>query len=64
MDSISQHFVYRNIQNFDVLQRKCLLSLYKRIIFSENELVITLVNSVHFLYSGFMSNFFKTLYVM
>ena len=50
-DSISRHFIIRNTPNFDVIRRKALVSFYRRMIFSQNELICI---------SDFTSNCFKT----
>ena len=50
-DSISGHFVNRNLSNFDILVRKARFSLYNRVISSQNRLVSTCVSSVFFIYS-------------
>ena len=55
-DSISSHFVYRNIPNFDVLRRKSIWNLYYSLLSSKNSLLSTIVTSVFFTYSDFLKN--------
>ena len=50
-ESISLHFVQLNVPNFDVLQRKAVLSLYRRLQVSTNELVMTILDMPYFVSS-------------
>ena len=50
-DSISHHFVSRNLPNFDVLRRKLVYSMFKRVQDSNNILISTIVESDVFVYS-------------
>ena len=60
-DSISGHFVNSNLPNFDILLRKSVLSLYHRIISSQNILISTNVSSPFLVYSEFMF-YWKTVF--
>ena len=55
-DSISGHFMVRNLPNLDVLRRNAALSLYKRLTSSQNILVTTIVQSSFFIYSEFLAH--------
>ena len=44
--SVSQQFVKNGLNNFNVLRRKFVFSLWKRVMTSQNSLVSTIVNSV------------------
>ena len=51
LDSISGHFISRNLNNCDVIVRKSVFSLYKRLLASNNVLIETIVGSQYFTYS-------------
>ena len=59
LDSISQHFVCRNLDNFDVLRRKSMYNFYTRLLCSKNLLVSTILSSNFFIYSNFMELFMR-----
>ena len=50
-DSISHHFVSRNLPDFDVLRRKLVYSMLKRVQDGNNILISTIVESDVFVYS-------------
>ena len=50
-ESISQHFANFNMPNFNVIRRKLVFSLYKRVFSSQNQLIQTIVSSVFFMNS-------------
>ena len=56
MDSISGHFVNRNIHNFDILRRKSIISLFRRLMLSKNMLISTVVNNIHFIYGNVLAS--------
>ena len=60
--SISHTFVHYNVSSFQVLQRKLIYSLYKRIVASDNGLVREIVNSVHFSESRLYKHWISKLY--
>ena len=51
LDSISMHFFKRNLWNFDIIRRKAIHSLYKRVLSSDNHLVNAVLSSCYFLHS-------------
>lgn len=55
-DSISGIFVNRNLPNFSILRRKAIHSLYRRVISSQNSLILTIVRSTFFTYSKFLQS--------
>ena len=61
-DSISRQFVYFNVPNLDVLRRKLIYNLLKRVFGSENELVVTIRNSVFFIGSELLRFWTSVLY--
>ena len=63
-DSISQHFVMRNLPNVDVIVRKATGSLYQRIMTCENTLVSAVVNSAFFTNCKLFSKWKSTLFIL
>jgi hypothetical protein len=63
-DSISQHFVTRNLKNLDVIVRKSMLSLYNRSLGSENSLIQTIVTSVFFTFSKMFKKWKSFIYAL
>ncbi len=61
-DSISRQFVYFNVPNLDVIRRRLVYGLLKRVFASENELVITIRNSVFFIGSELLRVWTSVLY--
>ena len=61
-DSVSQCFVFKDIPSFSVVRRKLMHSMYKRVLFSCNTLVKTVVDSTFFLtckiFTEWISNLF------
>ena len=60
--SMSHIFVILNIPSFPVLQRKLIFSLYKRVLSSDNCLIKTIVNSIHFYNSNLYNYWLSTLF--
>ena len=61
--SASGLFVSFNVPNFKIIQRKMVFSLYTRVLSSQNLLVSTLVNSVHFSQSFLYKKWTKCLFI-
>ena len=60
--SISRQFIVRNIPNFDVIQRKCAYSLFRRFNQSDNDLVVSLTNSLIFVQSTMFKRWMSILF--
>ena len=61
-DSISRQFVCFNVPNCDVIRRKAIFSLYKRILCSRNELIVSILTSVSFVTSTLFTFWLRILY--
>ena len=61
-DSISRFFVSLNIPHCDVLRRKLVLGMYKRVMSSSNHLIYTLIDSTFFVNSSLFKSWRSILY--
>ena len=61
-DSISRFFVSSNIPHCDVLRRKLVLGMYKRVMSSSNRLIYTLIDSTFFVNSSLFKSWRSILY--
>ncbi len=62
-ESISQHYVSMNIPHCDVLRRKLVLGMYKRVSSSPNELINTISDATHFCNSRMFRSWMSILYM-
>ena len=60
--SISRQFVHHNVPNFDAIRRRCIYSVFKRFMFSENDLITTLTDSVYFTNSELFKEWISVLF--
>ena len=60
--SIFRQFVHHNVPNFDVIRRRCIYSVFKRFMFSENDLITTLTDSVYFTNSELFKEWISVLF--
>ena len=51
---MSQHYMLTGVNGFKVIVRKAMCSFYKRIMKSENDLIIVILSSAYFLHSSKM----------
>jgi len=61
-ESISRHFANFNLPNFNVIRRKLVFSIYKRIFSSQNQLIQTIVSSVFFMNSKLFKCWYSILF--
>jgi hypothetical protein len=62
-NSISRQFVSFNVPNCDVIRRKSIFSLYKRILSSTNTLIVTILASDSFVTSSLFTYWMNILYL-
>ena len=60
--SVSQEFLKNGLSNFNVLRRKSVFSLLKRVLASHNSLIVTIVTSIYFLHSTLFKQWKLLLY--
>ena len=61
-DSISRQFVSFNVPNLDVIRRTIIYNLFKRVFASENELIVTIRNTVFFMSSELLGFWLSILF--
>lgn len=60
--SISRQFVLHSVNNFDVIRRKLVYSLYKRILTSSNKLIATVLSMSYFIFSKLFKSWLSVLF--